>query len=157
MTNAAVIEVMLLRWSDNQNGRTVTLLLPDDGGEHPFKGLKCGPSNGERLAISVARIADDETQEPVEKPKEKREYSLPQRVAMVCNEPGFARFLCEQHSDLWFEVGGALDTTSDADIASECVRLHCNVSSRSEILPGTPAAAKWDELHGRYLGWQRGM
>ena len=31
-------EVLLLRWGENQQGRTVTFLLPDDEGEHPFKG-----------------------------------------------------------------------------------------------------------------------
>ena len=72
MTNAAVIEAMLLRWGDtHSSGRTVTFQLPDDGGEHPFKGLKCGPANGQRLALSVALINDDESQsgaEPVNEP-----------------------------------------------------------------------------------------
>lgn len=64
MDSAAVIEAMLLRWSDSHIGRTVTLLLPDDG-EHPFRGLKCGPANGQRLALSVALISDDESQRQI--------------------------------------------------------------------------------------------
>jgi hypothetical protein len=155
MNAAAVIEVMLLRWSDNQNGRTVTFLLPDDGGDHPFKGLKCGPSNGDRLAVSVARIADDETQHAVAQPSPSRDsnstaagakqYSLPQRVGMRCSDLRFRKFLVEQDNN------EANYIAYDTDRAADSVRVHCGVKSRSEIQPGTEAARKWDALEAKFL------
>jgi hypothetical protein len=98
--------------------------------------------------MALVEIGDNEL--PVEKPKEKRDYSLPQRVAMVCNEPAFARFLEEQED-------GTEGFITNSDQIAMRVREICHVNSRSEILPGTEAARKWDELHGKYLGWQRGM
>jgi hypothetical protein len=65
MQGASVIEAMLLRWCESHNGRTVTLQLPSEG-DHPFRGLPCGPANGQRLAIAVALINDDETTTAVE-------------------------------------------------------------------------------------------
>ena len=132
MTNPAVIEVMLLRWSDNQNGRTVTFLLADDGGEHPFRGLKCGPENGDRLAVSIARIADDETQHPVAVPAKPKSYA--QDAGKWCADPEFQKF-----------IGAA-----NGSIAADIVREYCRVQSRKEILEGTPAAAKWSDLMARF-------
>jgi hypothetical protein len=51
--------VRLLRWSESSSGgRTVTFQLPDDGDEHPFKGLATGKRDGALLEIEV-RAADD--------------------------------------------------------------------------------------------------
>ena len=42
-----------MRWGDSSaSGRTVTLKLPDDGDEHPFKGLDVGAKNGQMLELS---------------------------------------------------------------------------------------------------------
>jgi hypothetical protein len=75
-------------------------------------------------------------------------YTLPQRVAMVCNEPAFWRFLQEING--W----GGHDLVTEQK-AIELVREYCGVSSRSQILPGTEAAKRWDELHARYLLWSQ--
>lgn len=51
--------VRLLRWSESSSGgRTVTFQLPDDGDEHPFKGLATGKRDGALVEIDV-RAADD--------------------------------------------------------------------------------------------------
>lgn len=73
----------------------------------------------------------------------KKPNPLAQRIAMTCNEPAFATFLSEKMG-------------RSGDVAAN-VRKLCGVQSRKEILPGTDAAQKWDELHGKYLGWQRGL
>lgn len=149
---ASVIEVMLLRWSDNQNGRTVTFQLPDDGGDHPFKGLKCGPANGERLAISVARISDDETQQevttqprpPDETPSKTggaQRNTAPQRAGILCNDMVFRAFLNEMYA------AGC----SNSDEAAEFIRDYCNVESRADLTRGNP---HWMELLGNFEAWK---
>ncbi len=46
-----------MRWGDSSaSGRTVTLKLPDDGDEHPFKGLDVGAKNGQMLEIVIAIV-----------------------------------------------------------------------------------------------------
>lgn len=163
MTAAAVIECMLLRWSDNQNGRTVTLLLEDDGGDHPFKGLKCGPANGERLAISVARIADDETQTPVQpRPspdntpveaggvnKNSWHEMLPaQQAGMLCKNEAFIAFLYETLPHKY----GPFHISEDA---ARFVREHCQVGSRADLDTDPVAAARWKQLVSDYRAWMR--
>lgn len=66
---AFVIEAMLCSWSDSPAGRKVTFLLPDNGEDHPFKHLKAGTKYGQRLALSMALISDDETETPVVQPE----------------------------------------------------------------------------------------
>lgn len=146
---AAVIECMLLRWSDSHTGRTVTLLLPDDG-EHPFKGLPCGPANGQRLAVSVALIADDESQQPMEadKPRPSDETpntggakSVAQRAGILCNDIMFRRFLSEEISPGCSSVGDA----------ASAVRDWCGVTTRGAITADNP---RWRDLMERFAGWQ---
>lgn len=113
---------------------------------------------GTRFAAALVEIGDDEqpipskTRQQLEASVEqerKKPNPLAQRVAITCNEPSFRKFLAE------------LDRASpiamfDVDGAAEIVREHCGVSSRKEILPGTEAARKWDELHAKFLMWSRG-
>lgn len=145
MTDAAqVIEAMLLRWTDSHTGRTVTLQLPDDG-DHPFKGLKCGPANGQRLAVSVALIADDETQAPVEPKPAGKSYA--QRAALLCQEGAFITFVRETQN------GGV--AVSTADKAVDWLRDECGVYSRKQIIEGTPAGRRFLDLVAEYEAWKR--
>ena len=145
-THAGVTEAMLLRWSDNHNGRTVTFQLPADG-EHPFRGLKCGPTNGQRMALSVALIADDETEHPKPNGSEKPK-SYAQRAALLCKEPAFWRFY-EQRQD--FEPHRIGDEATMIDF----LRLKCGVSSRSEIIEGTEAGRRFRDLVAEYEAWKK--
>ncbi len=46
--------VRLMRWSDSStSGRTVTLKLPDDDNDHPFKGLPVGSKNGQEMEMEI--------------------------------------------------------------------------------------------------------
>jgi hypothetical protein len=102
--------------------------------------------------VGVARIQNPagEQQEP-----KRKEYSLPQRVAMVCNEPAFWRFLVEHYiAILGFNITAA-EKEIATDAAADAVRVICHVKSRSEILPGTEAAKRWDKLHAEYLLWSQ--
>ena len=154
-TGAAVIEALLLRWGESPAGRTVTFLLPDDGTVHPFKGLKTGPSYGQRVALSVALISDDETQTPVPKEeqasrgkpaKDRKRWSdlpLSQQAAIRCNEPGFETYMEQSYPDY-------------GPNTVERVRTRCGVHSRKDILEGSKAGAVWRQLDNEYQSWLRG-
>ena len=68
--------------------------------------------------------------------------SLAQRVALQCRDELFQRFLIVE--------GKARDEIDVPD----AVRAYCGVKSRSEILPGSLPAEKWDRLMSRYVAWQ---
>ena len=60
MSEKNVYRVRLLRWGDSSaSGRTVTLKLPDDDDEHPFKGLPVRSKNGQLLEMEIAIVDDD--------------------------------------------------------------------------------------------------
>jgi len=155
MSEANVIEAMLLRWGESHSsGRTVTLQLPEEDGPHPFKGLKCGPSNGQRLAVSIALIGDDETQsEPASEPAKSHtpfeELKRSNQAFFVCQQPAFYRFLQEQR-DIKFSK--AIGREGQAATA---VRNLCNINTRSAFDTNKEAAAKWDTLFSEYVAWSR--
>lgn len=71
-----------MRWGDSSaSGRTVTLKLPDDGDEHPFKGLDVGAKNGQMLEIDIAIVENGEleTLSVPKKPKPKLKMNIPNK------------------------------------------------------------------------------
>lgn len=170
-SSQGVTEAMLLRWSDNHNGRTVTFQLPADG-EHPFRGLKCGPTNGQRLALSVVLIADDETTaDHVAQRTEQRSStstvegsnpsvvakSYAQRAAMLCNDPVFWRFLLESpsfHGCFTPEETDVLASDDGSPVAIEGLRSACGIESRRELIEGTEAGQKFLDLVAEFKGWK---
>lgn len=164
MSGASVIEAMLLRWGESPTGRTVTFLLPEDSGSHPFKGLKTGPANGQRLALSIALIGDDEStasHEPVAQKVERATFnsdvpgsspggfaihpkprSRAQRAGILCGDARFRRFLDENHG---------VHPVTGADDAAAVVRTLCRVKSRSEFDTDEAAGKRWDWLESAYL------
>lgn len=163
MTDLAnVIECMLLRWGDTSaSGKTVTFLLSEDGGDNPFKGLKCGPANGQRLALSVALINDDETQLPQlieasgdaqpapaerENVKPGRVSSIAQYAGALCNHPPFWKFLTETYEYL---------DVSSSEKAADVVRELCNVNSRRDIESNPDALKSWRSIVENWRGWQQ--
>lgn len=165
-------EAICKRWGDSSSaGRTVTLQL-EDGGEHPFRGYE-----GERFAIVVVPIGNDEkpmkklmgavdggprsdrSSSRVEtmtssadvpaapaKPK-KRWHEMPpsQRAALLTRDPEFWEYLetCEV----------SRPTTEMAADAS--LKHLCNVDSKSSILPGTTAHARFVDLEGDFMAWRQ--
>ncbi|MDC0149032.1 hypothetical protein OAI11_01625 [Rhodospirillales bacterium] len=71
-----------MRWGDSSaSGRTVTLKLPDDGDEHPFKGLDVGAKNGQMLEIVIAIVENGEleTLSAQKKPTPKLKINIPKK------------------------------------------------------------------------------
>lgn len=153
MSNTSVIEAMLLRWGESHSsGRTVTLQLPEEDGPHPFKGLKCGPANGQRLAVSIALIGDDETQtdkpEPIKERRKFEDLKRSNQAAMLCDEKRFQTFLTERHG-----ITYALDIGPDRDQAATAVHDLCGVNTRAAFDSNKEAAARWDILHSEFVSW----
>lgn len=74
-----------------------------------------------------------------------RDLSPQQQAGIRCEEPTFAAFLKENHPDDWHEAG--------AD-AAECVRLLCQVSSRSELATNHRARVIWKQLDDEFAAWK---
>lgn len=131
MTTDAIIEyqgeVQLLSWSDTSTrGRTITLQLPPEGDAHPFADsrVKHGKTAGQRYAIVMVRIGDDER--PVEK-------TPAQMAFLLCKDPQFQQMLNERS---FVEV-------NDEDTARACVCEGCGIKSRSELDKNPVARAAW--------------
>ncbi len=69
---------------------------------------------------------------------------LVQQAAIACRQPKFQTWV-KQCLDPNHE--GGLERTQ------ALVREYCGVKSRSEILPGTEAAQRWDRLYSRFVAW----
>lgn len=110
------------------------------------------PGSGEGIPVALARLQT--APDPIAKPeaqKERRPFSeLPysQQAAMRCQEPSYEHFLWDSH--------GLGQEACLAEVVA-LVRDECGVSSRSEIIKGTPAGDKWEALEAEYYAWQRGM
>lgn len=131
-------EALLLSWSDSTAGRKVTFLLPDDGGQHPFRDYKTGPKYGQAFAIGCAPVDYDnpEPAKPGDPVKSVKGYAKPpmtesQRCALYCQQPDFQKWLAMHFADEWahFNVGG-----NGPDDAAACViRRVLKVTSRREL------------------------
>lgn len=96
-------EALLVNWGDTSTrGRTLTLELPQDTDSHPFRDLsiRSGKKAGQRLAIVVVQIGDDEA--PVV-----QEKKLSQQAAILCKDESFRNFMAERSIS-------QLDTEEDA-------------------------------------------
>lgn len=147
MDNEQAIEVQLMRWGESSSsGRTVTFWLPDDPGEHPFKGMttRSGKTKpGQRFAMALALITDDETTEVVAKPKQSfADFRPSHQAGILCGDANFQG---------WVLGGGTFPKGVDlATVAAAKVRLRCMVESRKELDTSTVARNKWAKLLNEY-------
>lgn len=100
------------------------------------------PTGDGGIPVGIARLqaAPEAKPEKPEQPK-KRWGEIPpvQQAGIACGNESFRKFL----------------NVDDADAAAVKVRAICEVTSRSELKPGTNAAHKWADLYGRFENWQR--
>ena len=73
--------------------------------------------------------------------------SYAQEAGAMCASAEFQTFLGNEY--------GTLGIRFKEDDAIVLVYQHCNISSRKEIIEGTPAAAKWSDLMARFEIWRR--
>lgn len=78
------------------------------------------------------------------------ENRMKTRCAILCGDPAFWKFLNETYRKQFPQAH-----VTDAEGAASLVRFLCDVKSRSEIMPGTRAAEKWDDILARFTIWEQ--
>lgn len=101
------------------------------------------------VPVAIARLTEQASQapRPAEQPtKPAGAKSYAQRIALLCKEPKFWKFLEEKYRPMkvW-----------DEEAAAETVRMACDVISRGDIIEGSGAAEKWRQLSADYAAWER--
>jgi len=119
---------------------------------------------GTRYAVVLVEIGDDELPVQQKESRAKPRQDAPQnsrpdgakrmdwrevqpaaQAGIRCAEPAFTSFLREQYKRDWIESG--LD-------AAECVRLICNVTSRSQLGSNQKARIIWKQLDDHFQAWK---
>jgi len=72
---------------------------------------------------------------------------LAQQAGILCSDPVFRAFLNEEGP-----IG--IGPITDEEAAALAVRELCGVLSRADLVPGSSAAERWNDLHGRFLAWK---
>jgi hypothetical protein len=151
-------EAMLVSWSDSAAGRKVTFLLPDNGEEHPFKGYKTGPTNGQAFVVACHPVDYDNPESPPEpRPgdpiKSVKGYAKPpmtesQRCGMLCGDTAFHGWLAKNFPKRWafFFVGQNLPD----DAAACVVRDLLKVPSRRDIDTNEIALTSWRAMLAQF-------
>lgn len=112
-------EVMLLQWAESSTrGRTVTLLLSDEGEAHPFRDftIRQGKRAGQRFMAVLVQIGDDE--QPVQHPK-----TLSQQAFLLCKDPEFYNWASAR----------SFDSICDEPSARNYICSMLGVDSRSRL------------------------
>lgn len=90
---------------------------------------------------------------------ERKPLTLPQKVALACQNPQFWRFLKQTYRFQWEQAVDAFheagDQFSQEDITVVVVRDLCNVRSRKEIREGTTEGRDWLNIEATFHDWQR--
>lgn len=150
------LEVRLLRWSDNSNsGQTVTFLLPE-GEVHPFKGLRYGKT-GERFAMALARIEDEQTKadhvfpdgyvEGSTKPEKTEGQRALIRAINLCKNPDFQQWIADTDA-AFLAAHSPFDDASK--IAADWMRVCLRVQSRRDIAADPAALERFLNLEAQF-------
>ena len=133
-------------------GRKVVQLVfevPLEGADAAYQALGGMPDPGKSVWCAVARL--DTGNKPPVLHKEAGPAGEPgpasrltRQAAIACKDPMFRKFLM-QHGMLFGD---------SSDNAAVTVRLICDVQSRRDIIPGTPAGDEWENLYGKFIAWR---
>jgi hypothetical protein len=148
MSRPEAIEAIVLATSTNETKskgrvRKVTFEIPADG-PNPFEGM-----GGERIHIVCVRLNNDETPaEPIESDEEGRrrrfhEMNPAAQIAMSCQSPSFREYLRIHYNY----------KSDDKDSCDSWIKGLLGVSSKTEVVPGRQAFARWADLRGSYEVW----
>lgn len=121
-----------------------------DGMDDPVTAPARAPFVGS--ASEPSRSPQATPREAVGEPPKRRPVTLAQRAGMLCKDPRFQWYLYD-HGMIEFrsDIPGNVEVEANAATA---VRLICGVKSRSEILPGLPSGAAFEEMLGEYAKWR---
>jgi hypothetical protein len=131
------------------------------GMPNPAAEVWCGIA---RLALPIENIGNDvdvgeaissshpgQASPSLSPDKPVTERSLAQRAGALCTKPAFWQFLNETSECI--PRGCRI---SNKDEAKLVVRTECDVKSRADIIPGTPAGDKFEQLDSRFKLWNYG-
>lgn len=107
------------------------------------------PDPSKETWVALARLTEDAVKQTgVQKADKPKGGRLAQMAGILCNEPGFRRFL--EHI-LFFKIG---DTdVLDPDMAADEVRIRCGVTSRAELDTNDEAGKRFLDLVADYELW----
>jgi hypothetical protein len=156
MTDSRAIEAIVLSAVTSETKasgevRKVSFLLPNDGGDHPFRGLI-----GQRIGLVCVKLGEAEHEPPPkahEPEKERKRFDekpLAQQAGIRCNDVPFRTFL--EH---WIGVR-IPHMEKMADESAWAVCRICGVTSRKELDTDDKAAERWHRLNEDFLAWERG-
>jgi hypothetical protein len=141
-------ECQLAGWSESHTaGCKIDLWLRETEDLDAFRAMTCrkGKTAGQRLAIVIVEIGDDE--QPVEQPPAvgRKHNPLTKSAGILCAELKFQRFV-------------AMMTNNDAaedgeEQAAEFVREWCGVTSRAQLDETAEAGRKFAHLMAEYRAW----
>ena len=99
--------------------------------------------NFETPAASMpARGAAKEEVDAAPRPQSNR---LARQAAICCRDPVFQKYLQEINS---------LKFMPDSIWCAEYVRAYCMVTTRKNIIVGSPAGAAWEKLYSKFTVWK---
>jgi hypothetical protein len=93
------------------------------------------------------KLENQDTEKPEQETTLRRQLKMSSRIALVCKEQLFHRFVEAQP--------GVAKPVGELQAAGY-VRRYCDVGSRSEIKPGTDAAELAEQLLNEYAAWRAG-
>lgn len=147
-------EVMLAGWSETHNGGAkVTFWLADSASLESFKAMTVakGKTAGQRLAMCLVEIGDDEQpKEPIE-PEEQKGGLLSQWLALRCKEFNFWVFIQTKSSS-----PNLIVSYSSCDYE---VKLFLGIKSKKELDNDKEAENRFHEMiripYAKYLAGAR--
>ena len=122
--------MLLVPLDENGNATTEKEAPTDDTGTNATvteKALRRGPHLQES-AVPVSRLTKE--------------------AGRLCKDPRFQAFLRSRYPDKW----RLLNLGEPTERTRLIVHDVCDITSRKEIIPGTPAGDRWEHLYGLYLG-----
>lgn len=163
MTNAAVFRAT---YSDFKLIKTrgvvsISFEVPLEQVDHAYQVLGGMPDVSAERWFAVAKLNEGATVAPdlpveaagpcgesPDRPHKPRkpvaaDKRLAQQAGMLASDAAFNRYLAECHH--WHPADGD---------AATFIRSACNVVSRSQIVPGSPAAQIWIDLESRFTAWK---
>lgn len=127
-------EVMVLNWSETSTrGRTITLLLPEDEEQHPFRDLtvKSGKRGGQRMVAVFVLLTDDD------QPAAPR---LSQQAAVLCRDRSFWEWVSSRE---WEQI------TSEEE-AKQYIYKATGIESRAQLDTDDRAAHLFRLIEGQF-------
>lgn len=93
--------------------------------------------------VAIAPLKPEATEGKPTVVEGKQPAPLAQKIAILCQDQVFIRFLNER-----------VNWVHDQYTAAECIRKCCQVQSRSEIENNQQAKEKWESIYSQFQAWK---